>query len=79
MSTQKTLGIVIVLQSLTLLGLWTGAPSVQPAAAQVPDGGAQRKEQLDTLKSIDGKLEKLITILSDGNLQVKVATPDEKK
>ena len=79
MSTQKTLGIVVVMQGLTLLALWAGVPAIQPAAAQVPDGGAQRKEQLDTLKSIDSKLDKLITILSDGNLQVKVATPDEKK
>jgi hypothetical protein len=79
MSTQKTLGIVVAMQALTLLALWTGVPAIQPAAAQVPDGGAQRKETLDTLKSIDAKLDKLITILSDGNLQVKVATPDEKK
>jgi hypothetical protein len=79
MSVQRTLGVVVVLQSLTLLGLWFGVPSVQPAEAQVPDGGAQRLAQLDELKSINAKLDKLVTILADGNLQVRVVTPDEKK
>ena len=79
MSTQRTLGIVVVLQSLTLLGLWFGVPSTQQAAAQVPDGGAQRLAQLKELESINAKLDKLVTILADGKLQVRVVTPDEKK
>jgi hypothetical protein len=79
MKSQRLLGIVIVLQSLTLLGLWVGIPSTQPASAQVPDGGQQRLAQLKELEAINAKLDKLITILADGKLQVQVATPDEKK
>lgn len=79
MTTQRSLAIVIVLQTLTLLGLWVGVPASQPANAQVPDGGAQRLAQLRELEAINTKLDKLITVLTDGKLQVQVATPDDKK
>ena len=34
---------------------------------------------VDQLKELNGKMDKLIALLESGNLQVKVASPDEKK
>jgi len=45
----------------------------------VPDGGAQRAATIDELKSVNSKLDKLLTVLTDGNLKVRVVQPDEKK
>ena len=36
-------------------------------------------QMVDELKSLNDKLDTVIGILKDGNLQVKVATPDENK
>lgn len=79
MNTQRALTIVIVLQALTLLSQWVGAPSLPQSQAQVPDGGAQRAATIEELKSVNSKLDKLITVLTDGNLKVRMVQPDEKK
>ncbi len=79
MNTQRTLAVIVVLQTLTLLSQWLGVPSIKPTQAQVPDGGAQRQATIDELRSVNTKLDKLITVLTDGNLQVRVLPPDEKK
>ncbi len=79
MKTERTLAIIIVLQTLTLLSQWLGVPATTPSHAQVPDGGAQRAATIDELKSVNTKLDKLITVLTDGNLQVRAIPPDEKK
>ncbi|CAN5401081.1 hypothetical protein BH10PLA1_BH10PLA1_02620 [soil metagenome] len=79
MNTKRSLAIVIVLQTLTLLSMWVGVPAVSSSHAQVPDGGAQRAATLEELKSVNVKLDKLITVLTDGNLQVRVIQPDDKK
>ena len=79
MKIERTLAIIVVLQTLTLLSQWAGVPSVTPTQAQVPDGGAQRAAMVDQLKSVNTKLDKLITVLTDGNLQVRALPPDETK
>jgi len=79
MNPNRSLAIIIVLQTLTLLSQWVGVPAVTPSHAQVPDGGAQRAATIDELKSVNAKLDKLITVLTDGNLQVRMVPPDEKK
>ncbi len=79
MSTQRALGIIIVLQALTLLSQWTGTPSLSQSNAQVPDGGAQRAATIEELRSVNVKLDKLLTVLTDGKLKVSIVQPDEKK
>jgi hypothetical protein len=80
MKTTKLLTVVIVLQGLILVGQWLGNPSyVQPASAQIPDGGAQRNAMLDQLKDLNGKMERLIGILESGKLEVRVSGADENK
>jgi hypothetical protein len=78
MQNSKLLGVVVVLQSLTLVGQWVGPSYVQPAAAQVPDAGAQRIEMISELSELNDKFDKLIEIMESGDLQVRVAMPDEK-
>lgn len=79
MKTTRLLVVVIVLQGLMLLGQWTSAGPVSSAYGQVADPGSQRIAMIEQLKTLNGKMDKLIEIMSSGNLQVKVAPPDEKK
>jgi hypothetical protein len=80
MKTTKLLTVVVILQSLILLGQWLGAPSALSAAqAQVPDAGAQRMQIIKELESLNAKNERLIGLLESGKLQVRVTNLDEKK
>jgi hypothetical protein len=79
-STSKWLGIVVVMQALILLTLWGGGSPVSVVKADgIPDQGAQQQEIINQLKSSNEKLDKLLALLSGGDLQVKVAKPDETK
>ena len=79
MKTNKLLAIVIALQSLVLIGQWTGSGYLTAAQAQVPDPANRQMQMIDELKGVNDKLDKLIGILQDGKLQVKVSNPDETK
>lgn len=80
MKSAKLLTVIVLLQGLILMGQWLGAPSmVSPAHAQVPDAGGQRLEMINELKSLNGKMERLITDLESGKLEVKVAHADDNK
>ncbi len=70
-STNRLLGIVVVLQILVLASLWTGH-SLPAAHAQIPDPGAQRERQTEELRGINAKLDKLIDLLASGKVQVQV-------
>ena len=78
-TTSKWLAFVVVLQGMILLTLWGGQSLPSARAAGIPDAGAQQQEIIDQLKSSNDKLDKLIKILSGGDLQVKVINPDESK
>lgn len=69
---------VMVLQAMVLFSLWTGN-TLPAASAQVPDPGAQRLQQLDELRQINTKLDKLTDLLRSGEIQVKTVSVDEKK
>ncbi len=77
MNTNRLLSVVIVLQILILSSLWLGH-SLPAAEAQIPDPGAQRKEQVDELKALNIRLEKLTEFLASGKLQVVVQKADQK-
>jgi hypothetical protein len=78
-STAKWLGIIVVLQVLTLIGQWASGPlSATPARAGIPDPGAQNNEIIEQLKGVNQRLDSLVAVLSSGNLQVKVAKSDDK-
>ena len=79
MKTHKLLAVVIVLQGLVMLGQWTGSGYLTSAQAQVPDPANRQMQMIDELKSINGKLDELVGLLKGGDVQVKVAKPDENK
>jgi hypothetical protein len=79
-TTAKWLGVIVVLQVVTLIGQWSlplGNASV--AHAELPDAGAQRNEVINQLRGVNDRLDRLTSILASGNLQVKVAKADEGK
>ena len=77
-SANRWLAAVVVLQSLILIGQWL-APSLPVAHAQIPDSGAQLQLIIDQSKATNARLDKIISILEDGKLQVHVAKSDEDK
>ena len=79
MKTGKLLVAVIVLQALILVSHWTGTSPVTPAYGQIPDAGGQRQQIIDELKTLNGKMDRLVETLKSGDVQVHVAKPDEKK
>lgn len=79
MKIRALLVFVIISQLAVLAAVWSGPSLVSRAEAQIPDAGLQRGQILDELRALNGKMDKLIGILQGGQLQVRVATPDEKK
>ena len=77
-TTPRLLMAVVVMQGLTLMGLWTGQPRATDARAAIPDPGAQRQEMVAEQKVTNAKLDALIELLQSGDLKVKVETEDEK-
>ncbi len=79
-STNKWLGVVVALQAVILLTLWGAGPSATTAKADgIPDAGQQRDEMIQQMKATNEKLDKLLALLSGGDLQVKLAKPDDEK
>ena len=79
MKTQKLLVVVIALQGLLLLGQWTGNGYLTSANAQVPDPANRQMQMIEELHQLNDKLDSVITILKDGEVNVKVTNPDENK
>lgn len=79
-TTARWLAVIVVLQVITVIGQWIVPPGgATPAHAQLPDAGAQRNEVISQIKGTNERLDRLVSLLSSGNLQVKVAKPDETK
>ena len=76
--THRWLAVIVVLQGLILLSHF-GSTMPTPAYAQIPDAGAQRNQIIDELRTLNGKMDKLMAMLESGKVQAQVKTPDEKK
>lgn len=76
-SMSRWMGVVIVLQIMIVGALWSG-PVLPRAEAQIPDPGAQRERQLDELRALNSKMDKLLDLLESGKLQVNVVVPEKK-
>ncbi len=80
MKTNRLLVVVVALQLVMLAGQWLEGPRIVPTAHAEPfNAGADRQTMIDGLKSIDSKLDSLISILNSGKLQVQVQRSDEPK
>jgi len=79
MKSAKMLTVVVLMQALILVGQWLGSPQmVSHANAQVPDAGGQRLEMINELKSLNVRMERMVTLLESGKLEVKVQRADDK-
>lgn len=73
-NTNRLLAAVLALQVVTLTGQWASHAGSTAARAELPpDPGAQRIAQAEALRSIDRKLDRLVTLLEGGRLEVKVS------
>ena len=73
-NTNRLLAAVLVLQVVTLAGQWTGHAGSNDARADLPpDPGAQRLAQTEELKAMNQKLDRLVSVLEGGRLEVKVS------
>ena len=80
MKTNRLLVAVLVLQGIIIAGQWLEGPKMLPTAQAEPfNAGADRQAMLDEFKSMNGKLDQIVSTLNSGNLQVKVVNSDERK
>jgi hypothetical protein len=77
-TTRRLLTAVLVLQGITLAGLWTGQPRAATAGAAIPDPGAQREAGLNEQKATNEKLDKLLKLLTSGEVRVTVEDKQQK-
>jgi hypothetical protein len=78
-SAARYLALVVFLQFAILLTLWGTGLSLPIAKADgIPDAGAQRDQMIEQLKATNEKLDRLVTLLSGGELQVKLSKSDEE-
>jgi hypothetical protein len=79
MKNAKLLVVVIVLQSLALVGMWVGqSSSTARAEVQLPNPGERQMQIIEELKGINGKLDKLNSLLQSGDVKVKTDKNDKK-
>ncbi|HZQ36389.1 MAG TPA: hypothetical protein VFD32_10675 [Dehalococcoidia bacterium] len=76
MKTTKLLTAILVMQILLFCGQWFGNTPAR-ASQGIPDAGAQRADILDQLRSVNDKLDKLTSVMTDGSLQVHVVKSDD--
>jgi hypothetical protein len=69
--TNRLLVAVLVLQVLTLAGSW-GMNYVAEARADVPNPAERQLAMTEELKSVNQKLDKLVSVLESGRLKVEV-------
>ena len=89
MTTTKLLTVIAVLQGLTLVSTWHGngdGSSAAHAANTLPDPGADRRETIAELKSLNEKvatsnerLGEMLKLMDSGKLQVLTTPADDKK
>jgi hypothetical protein len=78
-NTRRLLAAVLVLQGLTLASQWTGQPRPATAGAAIPDPGAQREAVLTEQKATNEKLDRLLKLLTSGEVRVTVEDKPQQK
>ena len=79
MKATKILCVIAVLQALMLVSIWKGDAFTSTAkAGSVPEPGADRKEMISELKSVNEKLAGIEKILDSGKMQVEVVSTEKK-
>ena len=79
MKPMKLLVVIAVLQGLTLATLWERGNYQTAARAELPNAHPDQAEIISELKGMNRKMDRLLTVLESGKLEVKVAPVDDKK
>jgi len=72
-NTNRLLAAVLTLQVLTLTGQWAGHVSNEARADLPPNPAERQLAQTEELKALNSKLEKLISVLESGRVEVKIS------
>lgn len=80
-SSSKMLGFVIVMQVVIVIGQWAGQPAVRTANADVniPNPGERQLAILDELRTLNGKMDRLLNVVQSGDMKVEVTKVDRSK
>ncbi len=69
---------LVVLQGLLLAAAWSDRSGPAQAAAQVANPAEQRSRQIDELEAVNLKMDRLLTLLESGQLQVRAKPADTR-
>ena len=78
-TSQKLLTGILVLQGLMLAGQWLGQPSVAQARGEgnIPNPSERQIAMVEELKALNAKVDKLNSMLANGEVTVKVAKEEK--
>ena len=78
---EKLLGSVILVQAALLLAMFSGigAPRSAHADIQISNPSERQIEMIDELRGINGRLDKVLAVLQNGEMSVKLAKAEEAK
>ena len=81
MKSSKLLAFVLVLQVVIVIGQWAGQPAARTASADVniPNPGERQLAILDELRTLNGKMDRLLTVVQSGDMKVEVTKVDRNK
>lgn len=72
-------GVIALFIGLTCLQVWIGADGLlEPARAQIPDSGLQRKLLLEEARRTNQLLAEIAKTLRDSTLNVRVVAADDR-
>ncbi|HEY2587186.1 MAG TPA: hypothetical protein VGI81_15680 [Tepidisphaeraceae bacterium] len=81
MKSSKMLAFVLVMQVVIVIGQWAGQPAARTAHADVniPNPGERQLAILDELRTLNGKMDRLLTVVQSGDMKVEVTKVDRNK
>lgn len=81
MKSSKVLGFVLVMQVVIVIGQWAGQPAARSAKADVniPNPGERQLAILDELRTLNGKMDRLLSVVQSGDMKVEVTKVDRSK
>lgn len=71
--------VLVAFVLLSCIRAWTGPWTPPEAMAQIPDPGAQRREQIDEARRTNQLLSEIRSILADQVLNVRIHSADNPK
>lgn len=71
--------LLVAFVLLSCFRAWTGPWTPPEAVAQIPDAGAQRRDQLDEARRTNQLLSEIRSILTDQVLNVRIHSADNPK